>query len=315
MKVVITGGAGRIGRYVASELKDRHETIIFDRIKPPSMSEYNFITGDIMCVDDLAKAFEGVDAVVHLAAIPDPLSGTDEDVYRVNTAGTFNALLAAEKCNVKRFVCASSDSAMGFVFKTKDFAPEYLPFDEEHPLKPQDSYGLSKLVVEEICKAFGRKGSIQTVAIRIAWVWFPEFADPEKFERLMSEISTIKGGVKSDHDAVSRPGVYDDVLANPEKGKRNYWGYIHVNDAAQSFRLAVEAEGLADYEVFLLTADDTCSTIESMTLMEKFYPQFPKDKIRKPLSGCQSFYDNSKAKKILGFQQNYSWRDLVKNVD
>lgn len=280
MNVLITGGSGNLGRYTVDEMRKEHRVIVFD-IKEPHQKDVSFLRGDVLSISDLEKALKGVDAVIHLAAIPHPLSDPPEKVFIVNAQGTFNVLEAANRCKVKRVVMASSDSTLGFVFKTNpSLIPEYLPIDECHPLKPEDPYGLSKLIGEEICASYTRRTGIETVCLRICYVWFPHLKD-----------------------------AYRSLVDDPDKWWQSLWVYEDARDAARAFRLAVEVEGLKHERMFIC-ANDNGTREESLTLIERYYPQVKKID-RERLRGRASLISNEKAKQILGFRPRYSWKDLL----
>jgi len=278
MKIVVTGGSGQVGTYVLRELQNRHAIVVFDR-HAPAVEGVSFIEGDILDPEACKRAFEGADAVIHLAAIPHPMSDAPEHVMRVNTMGTFIVHQAAADVGVRRVVQASSDSSYGFVFRTRDFLPEYLPLDEDHPQRPQDPYGLSKLMGEEIAHSFTRRCELETVSLRICFVWFPEQA-----------------------------ANYLPLTQNPENWLNGLWLYNDARDAAQAFRLAAETSGLAD-EAFLISAADNGTVYDTMDLVRRFYASdIP---LKSDLSGNASLADWSKAKQILGYQPQYRWRDMI----
>ena len=280
MKIVVTGGSGLVGTFVLQELKDRHELMVLDR-HAPKIKGMPFVKGDILDLDACRKTFEGADAVIHLAAIRDPLNDPPERVMHVNVMGTFMVHQAAVDAGVRRVVQASSDATYGLVFSTRAFSPEYLPLDEEHPQRPQDPYGLSKVVGEEIARSFTRKCGLETVAVRICFVWLPEQAE-----------------------------MYAPLTRDPEEPKwmKGLWIYTHAWDAARAFRLAAEAPGI-EYEAFLISAADNGTVYDTMDLVRRFYPgDIP---LKRKLVGKASLADWSKAKKILGYEPRYTWRDIV----
>ena len=138
MKVLVTGGSGKIGGFVVTELqKGNHEVRVFD-VKEPSDAGVDLVKGSITEPVEIERAAEGVDGIIHLAAIPSMMRETPSAEYmNVNVTGTFNVLEAAAKNDVGKVAIASSDSALGFVFSTHSFAPNYFPIDEGHPL-PHD---------------------------------------------------------------------------------------------------------------------------------------------------------------------------------
>ncbi len=281
MKVLVTGGSGRLGKYILRELEGRYELTNFDIVEPND-SEHEFVKGDITKLEDLEKVMPGHEAVIHLAAIPHPLVDPPEKVMFINTMGTFNALEAAAKNGVKKFIAATSDSALGFVFQEHHFLPEYIPIDEEHPLKPQDPYGLSKLINEETCKMYTRRYGMTTICLRPCFVWFPEEAKN-----------------------------YTKIVNHPDRGVKNLWVYIPVYDIARAFRLALEVEGLK-HEVLFICVDSTSSPdYDTLDLLNKYYPGI-KD-IDPSFKGNRSVISSAKAERLLGFKAQHDWTDVVKS--
>ncbi len=280
MKIVVTGGSGRIGRYVVAETEELgHEVTVFD-IKEPKDKDVNLIKGNMLNIDDCRKAFKRADAIVHLAAIPNPFNDPPERVFNANVVGTFNVHQAAADLGIKKVVQASSDSSYGFNFRKEGdvLLPEYLPIDEDHPQRPADSYGLSKKVGEEIARSFVSRCGMTTVALRICWVVFPEPESVLEFKKTLK-----KGG--------------------------GCW-YNDVRDVAFAFRLAIEAKELKNYEVFCISAQDTATELDSIYLARREWGgHIP---FTREIQGRESLYDWTKARLLLGYQPRYTWRDIIK---
>jgi UDP-glucose 4-epimerase len=102
----------------------------------------------------------GFHAVVHAAAIPSPGQHPPHVVFGNNTMATFNVIEACVRSGVRRLVNISSVSVLGLHYATRRFLPDYLPIDEEHRLRPQDPYGLSKLFGEQLCDAAIRRSDL-----------------------------------------------------------------------------------------------------------------------------------------------------------
>ena len=136
---------------------------------------------------------------------------------------------------------ASSEAVLGFSFSTRPVAPEYFPIDEGHALLPQDPYGLSKLVGEELCAAYARRGAISTICLRTSYVFAIDWAK----------------------DAM-------DALTDPVRGQRGLWSYVHARDAAVAYRLACEVEGIEHASLFIV-GPDARSAVPSETLLARFY--------------------------------------------
>jgi Nucleoside-diphosphate-sugar epimerases len=124
----------------------------------------------------------GVDAIVHLAAIPGPGIVPNETSFRVNTMSTYNIFEAARRLGIRNIVWASSETLLGLPF---DEPPPYLPLDEEYAPRPQTGYSLSKFVGEEIAKQFCRwDPELKVVCLRFSNVMEPsDYAAFPSFDR------------------------------------------------------------------------------------------------------------------------------------
>ena len=190
------------------------------------------------------------------------------------------ALLAAGLHGIKRVAVASSDCALGFTYSKNRPLPVYLPVDEGHPLKLDDTYGLSKIVSEEIAEAMSQRFNMSIASLRITHVMTQNSYRRESFKKWQQD---------------------------SEEGPWNLWSYIDSRDAARAFRLAIEND-LKGHEIFFITAEDTRSLIKSEELIEKY---FPKADIITGFKGYETLENIEKAKKILNFFPKYSWRDIL----
>jgi nucleoside-diphosphate-sugar epimerase len=277
MRIAVTGAAGHVGPFVLDELLAHgHEPVAID-LRAGGDERVRWVVADVEDVDALAAAFAGCPAVVHLAAIRAPGLAPPEVTFRVNTHGTICALEAAVGAGASRFVLASSDSALGFCFRTRDDAPDYLPLDEEHPARPQDCYGVSKLAAEEVCRSYARRGAISTICLRTCDVWFR-----------------------------GRPDALE-VLRDERREQRALWVYAHARDVARAYRLACEAEGI-EHETLFISARDAETVRPTAELLREFYPGVP---LRAPLSGHAAVVSGARARERLGFVPELSWRDEV----
>src|SRR5581483_6758968 len=141
----------------------------------------------------------------------------------------FNVLEAAAQLGIRRVVLASSMSVLGYPFYYRYFAPEYVPIDEGHPLKPQDPDALSKVVGEVMGQAFARRADVSIVSLRFAWIH-----TPETFKQQIVPFWNNPGG----------------------EAAANLWGYIDARDAAQACRRALETS-LTGHEAFFIAAPNT----------------------------------------------------------
>lgn len=183
MNVLVTGGAGYIGKVVAEQLLVLgHEVRVVDSLREanvPGRGEKEAPYGaemmqmDITDFQAVRKAVEGQDAVLHLAAIPYPGGAPSEQLFDINCRGTYNVFEAAAQTGIRRVVCASSINALGFNFGVRPFAIQYLPIDEDHPTFTTDPYSFSKQVVEEIARYYWRRDRISSVCLRLPMVYSP----------------------------------------------------------------------------------------------------------------------------------------------
>ncbi len=280
MKVVVTGGSGMIGQYVVKELlSSGHEVTVFDRVVPPAEKGIRWVRGDIEDLGDAISALRGAEAVVHLAAFTMPYRDVPDHVlFRCNTMGTYNVHEAAFTLGIKRVVSTSSGAVVGWTYRTRELRPQYLPVDEDHPVSPQDPYGLSKLCGEEVARAYTLKCDMETVALRPAWVMTPEVSDQLR----------VQGGRK--------PERFD------------LFAYTDVRDLATAYRQAMELPGLY-HEVFFIVGDDSVASEPLCDLLPRLMPGL--GDMAKNLTGVKCGVSNQKAKRMLQWQPRHSWRVAV----
>jgi nucleoside-diphosphate-sugar epimerase len=275
-RVVVTGGAGKAGRAVVRELLEHGDDVLsVDLARSPEL-ECAQIVADLTYLGQTVEVLRGAEAVVHLAAIPAPGLRPDELTFRENTSSTYNVFSAAPMLGLRRVVWASSETVLGLPFEREQ--PAYAPIDEEHPALPNFSYALSKLISEEMARQFGRWTGVPYVGLR-----FSNIMEPHDYERF--------------------PGFWDDPLER----KWNLWGYVDSRDVAQSCRLALHSE-LEGAEVFIVAAADTCMNRPSRELMAEVYPHV---ELRGDVGEFETLLSISKARRLLGYDPRFSWRDAV----
>lgn len=286
MRIALTGGRGRLGRYVAAELRQRHEVRTVDRAPSDAAESAPHPPIDVLDLAALRAAFQGHEVVVHLAGIDQSLASAEADVFETNVQGTWNAFEAAERAGVRRVVLCSSTSALGLDHTNLHLPPLYLPVDEAHPTRPSSTYGMSKLIGEEIAAAFSRRRKLEVLMLRPSYVAFPEMLD------FMSGAT----GTQADREAEPVPLLR---------------AYVDPEDAARAFARAAECD-YPGTETFLIAAADTFADELTLDHLRRVYGALPA--IRRPelyeKNPRASVLDTEKARRILGWQPTTTWPQL-----
>ena len=277
-KVVCTGGSGRLGRYIVDLLKGDCDLTVVD-VKEPEAS-VAFQEVDVVDYGRLRRAFAGQQAVIHLAAIPNPRTAPAEVTFRTNVQGTWSVLQAAEDAGVKRVVVASSDAALGLHYNPPDWQPQYLPIDEDHPLRPIEFYSLSKAVTENICRSYANRGKLDVLVIRPTHIVFP----PE-----VPELAARGSDVQNYH----------------------LWTYVAPEDVAQGFERCLSVDQ-ASYQAFFISAANGLNTRPTLELVRQRYGHMPE--LRKPAyyrnNLTASLLDITRARQVLGFEPEIDWHQM-----
>jgi nucleoside-diphosphate-sugar epimerase len=175
MRVLVTGSQGKVGRAaVAALMEAGHDVRATDLFPPvferPLEGEPDYFQAQLTDAGDAFAGVRGAEAVVHAAALPEPTRNPPHVVFHNNLMATFNVLEAAVRWGVSRFVNISSETVPGFFFPERDFLPDYVPVDEEHPIRPQDPYATAKHFGEQLMDAAVRRSDIRCISIRPSWV-------------------------------------------------------------------------------------------------------------------------------------------------
>jgi nucleoside-diphosphate-sugar epimerase len=285
-RIAVTGGSGKAGRAVVRDLVEHgHEVLNVDRVPSAESSNADspapFLPADLTDFGQTLEALSGgevlpgIRSVVHLAAIPSPVHATPDVVFRNNVTSTHTVFAAAARLGLERVVWASSETTLGLPF---DRPPDYAPVDERHELRPETSYALSKVLGEEMARQFSRWSGIPFLGLRFSNIM--ERADYQRF-----------------------PSFWDD----PRLRKWNLWGYVDSSHVAQSVRCALEAE-VAGAEAFIIAAADTVMRRPSRELMAEVYPGVP---VRDGLPEHGTLLGIDKARRLLGYEPEFTWRSLV----
>lgn len=300
MRVLVTGGKGRVGR-AAVEILDAagHEVTVTDLTSPswdapdpgaPAADRLPYVQADLTDFGQASALVGGTvasqgpvggrfDAVVHAAAHPAPVAHAPHVVFANNMLGVFHVVEACVRWGVPRLVNVSSETVPGFIFAERPFLPAYLPLDEDHPVAPQDPYALAKHFGEQLCDAATRRSDLTAISIRPTWV--------------QSGDSWVRnlGPLVRDRQALSPTG----------------WAYVDADDLADAIRLACEAD-VTGHEVVYIAADDTVGGRDLHASWRTAYPDAP-TQLRPVARPDASGIDTAKARRLLGWRPRRTWRD------
>ena len=282
MRILVTGGSGKLGRSVMRRLvDDGHEVLNLDRAGERSrelvvvdLTDYGQVVDVVLGLDDRHPG--GVDAIVHLAAIPAPGILPDAATFRNNMLSTYNVFQAARRAGIKKIVYASSETVLGLPF---DIAPPYIPVDEEYPARPESTYSLVKHLEEQMAIQLTRWDPV----LSITGLRFSNVMDPEDYAAFPS----------FDADAQAR--------------KWNLWAYIDGRDGAQAVVRALENAG-PGFEAFIIANADTVMSRSSAELAAEVFPDV---EVVKELGEHETMLSIDKARRMLGYEPEHSWRDHV----
>jgi len=283
VRVLVTGSRGKIGsRVVARLAADGHRVTGTDIVMPAYGPPFEpYLRADLT---DYGQAIAVVlrvrpDVVVHTAGIPEPSHDPAHVVFATNTQSTFNVAEAVARTRVRRLVYVSSETAPGFVTAERRFLPDYLPVDEDHPLRPQDAYGLSKALGETICDALVRRADATAVSVRPSLVLTPD----------------------------SYRQLHDRVAADPRAGVFNQWSYVDVDDLAELIALAAVADTAGHEVVYAAQPDNIAGRPLAELTDQVFGPDAPPLRaLERPDAGGISI---AKARALFGWKPERSWRD------
>jgi len=284
MRVAVTGGSGKLGRHVVRRLTaDGHQVLNLDLAgeRSPGLAivdlrNYGQVLDVMLGLDD---RHTGLDAVVHLGAIPAPGIIPDAATFENNMLSTYNVFQAARRAGIKKVVYASSETVLGLPF---DVDPPYIPVDEEYPARPESTYSLVKHLEEQMAVELTRwDPELSIVGLR-----FSNVMDAEDYENFPS----------FDSDATLR--------------KWNLWGYIDGRDGAQAVAKALE-NGKPGFEAFIIANADTVMSRSSASLAAEVFPNVP---VTKELGEHETMLAIGKARRLLGFEPEHSWRTYHPNT-
>ena len=278
MRIAVTGGSGKLGRTVVRTLREEgNEVVNLDQhgeresVTRVDLTDYGQVIDAIAGVDD---RHAGVDAIVHLAAIPAPGIVSDVATFHNNMLSTFNVFQAARRLGITNIVYASSETVLGLPF---DVPPPYIPVDEEYAARPESTYSLVKHLEEQM--------AIELVR------WHPELSITAlRFSNVMDPADYA---------------VFPSFDADATLRKWNLWSYIDGRDGAQAVSRAL-AHAVPGFHRFIIAAADTVMSRPNAELVAEVFPDVP---VRGDLGVNDTLLSIEKARRMLGYEPRHSWRD------
>ncbi|MFW5468577.1 NAD-dependent epimerase/dehydratase family protein [Knoellia sp. CPCC 206435] len=293
MRIFFTGGSGKAGKHVATFLAQQGHQVTNADLVPLGDPGVSDLKVDLTDVGQVYSALAGLarmnelelasvpayDAVVHFAAVPAILLTADAPTFATNVVSTYNVIEAATRLGIRKVVFASSETTYGVCFAQGERRPQYLPVDEEHPTVPEDSYAMSKVANEVTARSFQARTGADIYGLRINNV-----IEPHEY-------------------AESFPAY----LADPALRRRNIFAYIDTRDLGQMVHRCLEVDGLG-YEVFNVANADMSVAATTDEVRERFYDGVP---VTREMGRDETFYSIDKARELLGFDPQHSWRDVL----
>tara|TARA_E500000331_G_scaffold345623_1_gene383435 strand:+ start:1118 stop:2023 length:906 start_codon:yes stop_codon:yes gene_type:complete len=294
MRALVTGGAGFIGSNLVDKLiEDNHEVIIVDNMSTGKKDNINpkaeFWGYDIADVDEnWDEVFKGVDIVFHTAAKARVQPSIDNPVEfdRTNVGGIVNMLDCSKKYGVTRFIYSSSSSVYGNVEQT--------PTPESHKLSPLSPYALQKLIGEQYCKLFSELYGLETVCLR----YFNVYGERQLLEGAYCLVMGIFARQKLSGEPMTIRGDGE------QRRDFTYVGDVVDANIRCATNLGVEFNG----EVFNIGNGDNRSVNQIADMIGG-----DKVNVEPVIEPRETLADNSKAKRVLGWETTVKIEDWMKN--
>jgi len=331
LKVLVTGCAGRVGQAITAHLvKSGYDVCGIDRVDFfADKIDYRYC--DMLDADNLAPNVEGMDAVLHLAAVPSPGRAPNAEIFQINTASTFNVFDACAHYGVNRVVCASSINAVGYFFGAVPFEIDYIPTDEDQPKLPSDAYSFSKQVTEQIGQYFWHRDQISNTCLRFGAGLRPikemreTMADTMRSARdLVDALCAMPAAQKtaevqrmrSAYDAERRERRWErrdgkkSVLSSDERRlitlRQNFFSFVALEDACHAMEQSLTASYEGSHPLLIVDRNNTLMA-DAAQLAQLMYPDVA---VKRPLEGTQSLVDWRRAADLIRFEAHITAAEL-----
>jgi len=288
-RILVTGGAGRLGRSVVRVLSEAgHEVVSVDRGTHPGL-QVRQLEVDLAAPDAAERTFFEVrpEVVIHLAAIAVPFSAPEPEIFATNTALAFTVLEAALAAGVGSLLVASSPTVIGYGARA-GWSPEYLPIDERHPLAPWNAYALSKVAIEELLamavRAHGDR--IRLGAFRPCYVIAPE--------------EWAGAPTQQGH-------TIEDRLDDPALSAVALFNYVDARDAGEFVDAWIgAAHRIPNGEIFFVGAPDSLVREPVGAALERLVPGV--GHVARSLPDDAAVFSSRHARELLGWEARRTWR-------
>src|SRR6476620_7089426 len=293
MRIFFTGGSGKAGKHVAPFLAEQGHQVTNADLVPLRHTAVDDLKVDLTDLGETYSALAGLarfdeldlpatpayDAVVHFAAVPAILLTSEAKTYATNVLSRYNVLEAATRLGVRKVIFASAETTYGACFAQGERRPFYVPVDEEHPTVPEDSYAMSKVANEVTARSFQSRTGFDIYGLRINNVIEPhEYAE-----------------------------MFPPFLEDPALRRRNLFAYIDVRDLGHMVQRCLETDGLG-FEVFNVAHPDMSVAATTDEVIAQFYDGV---EVRREMGRDETFFAIDKARDLLGFVPEHSWRDVL----
>ena len=286
-RIVVTGGSGKAGQFIITELLDAGHTILNLDLMPLDHSSVHTLKTDLADSGQVFNALSGQwtltepfpeglpprpDAVIHMAGYARNMMVPDNETFRANTQGTYNLIEAACKLGIRKIIIASSITVYGVSFAQGERDYPSFPIEEDQDVCPTDTYALAKLCNERVARGFAARFGIDIYILRIGRVIEPNEYNEEIF-----------------YSYVHEPALW----------KVHGWSYIDARDLGGMCEAGLQKSGLG-FQVFNATNDSITNSSRTEEFLRKHFPNTP---ITRPLEENEAPLSNAKIKRVLGFQE------------
>lgn len=338
MKVLLTGGAGHVGKATTERLiKHGWDVRVIGLESGVEIPGAEFVTCDIMNYAVLREQMRGCQVVIHLAAVRGPQLAVGPKVFEINVAGTFNVFEAAAAEGIQRVVQASSINALGCAYSLTDIFPKYFPIDEAHASLTSDPYSFSKEIVEDIGRYYWRREGISSVALRFPYVYQRGYVEGEGFyqsrlamHQMLDELGALLESARQERLAKVRESMLEFRRGRPQEylqfkegaleriGKNrhddplwfayvfdrfNFWAFVDARDAAQALEKGATAAYQGAHTLFINDHQNWLG-YDARSLVHFFFPGVGDGQIA--LSGSDALVSIDKARALIGFEPEFS---------